>query len=162
MLHHWQLVICQNRWSWSKMLPNKNCKFPLFLRSPACLCWIEICFYICKFIYLHDCMNAWYHRIRLKIWHLANQKFCMFWLFAAEAATGVGFGITYPHRGSLASNFIYIVSYSTYCPSSSIVKSGLRTVNKSVESCLKSQGVRTSTLAFNHTDFAFQIQLKEF
>ena len=106
-------------------------------------------------------MNAWYHRIRLKIWHLANQKFCMFWVFAAEAATGVGFGITYPHRGSLASDIIYKVSYSTYCPSSCIVKSGARArvVNLSIESCLKSQGVPKSTLAFDHTNFASQIQL---
>ena len=132
--HHRQLAIC-HRWSWSKLLPNKNwCKFPFFPQSPAylqawstiCIIRIEICFCIDKFIYLHDCMNARYHRIRLKIWHLANQKFCMFWVFAAEAATGVGFGITYPHRGSVTFNLIYIVSYSTYCPSSCIVKSGAR------------------------------------
>ena len=76
----------------------------------------------------------------------------------------MGLGITYPHRGSLASDIIYKVSYSTYCPSSCIVKSGARAraVNKSLESCLKSQGVRTSTLAFNHTDFAFKFNRKNF
>ena len=66
----------------------------------------------------------------------------------------MGLGITYPHRGSLASDIIYKVSYSTYCPSSCIVKSGARAraVNKSLESCLKSQGVPKST------NFASQIQ----